>query len=325
MSVHCITHRGCNDGTLSAAIVKEFFKKKIVEVHYASYDDQPIDHSMFKDKDVYITDFIFDVKTLLSIMSHCKSLKIYDHHEKARSIIIDLLEEMGQETKDLTGSLHFEIEVTYKSTPIEIIYNQLQCGSSITWHKFFPEREAPFIVELINDYDLWKHEMPTNKYNGLLFSGKRKTTKYFQECLSDSEWQHGVPAELLTEVIAQDNLKLDIIKEEAKHCRLIKLHGMPLFMFRTGCGRFLNEVHEAIKINKQCATVSFEYRMKTNTVKLSFRSPRNGINVNELAGKYGGGGHANAAGASITIKQFETDFLVFQDRKEEASDANKSN
>ncbi|QST02289.1 hypothetical protein IMZ31_22820 (plasmid) [Pontibacillus sp. ALD_SL1] len=71
--------------------------------------------------------------------------------------------------------------------------------------------------------------------------------------------------------------------------------------------QYISEIGHAIA--KENKDLHFVVLINMGEKKLSFRTEKELVNLNEVAGTYGGGGHPKAAGASITMSAFK-DFVM---------------
>ena len=133
----CISHRGCPDGTCSAAIFKmKFPNGKVIFRHY---DDDDLPENEYNGRSVYITDFSFPPEKLKAILSGATDLTILDHHHSAKPGIV----EFARSLKPLdSGSVEIEQDDDngYKSWMkteddkiVEVDFDMNKSGALITW------------------------------------------------------------------------------------------------------------------------------------------------------------------------------------------------
>ena len=281
-----IYHANCLDGITAAAIALDALHTEGggVEAVPAAYGDTPPD---VKDRRVYIVDFSYPRKALMEMHDQAEFLVVLDHHKTA--------------AKDLEG-LRFAT------------FDMNKSGAGLTWDYFkswdlFPGvDEAPKLVKHVEDRDLWRFKLPNTKAFCAalkLQMGKRTEAEKlkYADALIDMDGrtyrQMLEEGDLLLEY--QDALILSICSKA-----YLKTFNDQLFMFvnaprelASEVGNFLCDVHDL----PACV-----YHMDGTKIMVSLRSRNDLLDVSEVAQKYGGGGHRNAAGFSTDI-MFAPDFF----------------
>lgn len=257
----CIYHAECTDGAAAAAVVREKFSDALCV---------PAKHGEAIAIDVtgarlFVVDFSFPVAQFRGLKAKATELYWYDHHKTA----LDFQKELGFGVLDMTES-----------------------GASLTWKQLFPEKPLPAVLAYIKDKDIWEWKLPHSR--------EINTSLYTFDGITDPV--HPIWKQLLAKSAAE----LAPLREEGR--RLIHYERNKM---EKGCKRGLKvhfHGHRALALNwtDETSTIG-EYIYKDlgyelailfshsgTDWKFSLRSNR--VDVAELAQKYGGGGHAGAAG-----------------------------
>lgn len=323
--MRCIHHVD-DDGLCSAAIVGLYCYDRIMErddfIPY-NYEDTINLPDINPGEQWYIVDLCLNrvlletIKTLVE--NDCKVVYI-DHHQSG----IDFFESLSDEEKSIIDNPNviFYWDTDCSGSLATWIYISMDDAerkhpASINWN--YPENKEPkygifqlssrpegwvisipLIVRYVNDYDIWKFNIPDTKAFHVGFecetdkhpmadiwktlfandSGSRLTINQiinngranieYQKSLYHTICDKGFPA----------TIKVDDIDYNVYVCNS-PIGNSSLF------GDKLNEYDMCIA-----------YHFNGTDAKFSFYSRENGMHVNEFAEKFGGGGHPHAAGCS---------------------------
>ena len=294
----CIYHANCADGIGAAMSVYKYFNPAITFIPLR-YDqrDEWMQQELYKDRDVIIVDFSFPRAQTWKIIEDCKNFVWLDHHKTA-------LEDYPDDTEgNKISPTRYELNDDLNFPGIRIILDSSKSGACLAYEFFRGDEAWPTWVQLIQDYDLWKFTLPD--------------TKAFQKWL----WSMA-PWDMEKLHIALFNFELDpafrkaaILTGEA----LLSEHDRQVT--RTIYHRMKAVVNGIEGLACNCPTnltsdVGNQLAAKSNTFGLcwtmndkreiicSLRSTGS-FDVSEIAQKFGGGGHRNAAGFTTTFKQLE--------------------
>jgi oligoribonuclease NrnB/cAMP/cGMP phosphodiesterase (DHH superfamily) len=264
----CIYHGNCADGFGAAWVVRKALGD--IEFFPASYQASPPDVA---GKDVVMVDFSYPRPVLLEMAKKANSILILDHHKTAAEDLTDL--------------------------PANVVatFDMDHSGTMLAWNHYFPGETAPPLLLHIEDRDLWRFALKnTRQIQATVFSypydfevwdrlmaievdllaaeGEaiaRKHSKDMHELLGVTSREmmiggHRVPVANLPYTMSSD----------AGH-ELARGHSFAACYYDTPRGRFF-----------------------------SLRSNAEGIDVSEIAQRYGGGGHRHAAGFSVPIAVAQT-------------------
>lgn len=221
-----------------------------------------------RDRDVYILDFSFPRQKLEEIRGLAANLVILDHH---RTAMVDL--------QGFPGA----------------VFNLTKSGSRLAWEYFHPGKELPYFLACIEDRDLWTWQVPQS----MEFLAYMDTVPY-----AFLEWDALANAseDRLNELVAIGrymDMKLDSLSEAiAKDAKDVVLCGMK--GSQVACHtKFLSKVGE--KLYSRGAGFAMLWRLADNKLHVSLRSRPNTVDVADIAEKFGGGGHPNAAAFRMAV------------------------
>lgn len=259
----CIFHSNCADGFAAAWVVRKALGQ--IDFHPGIYQDPPPDVT---NKCVILTDFSYKRPVLLDMASKAESILILDHHKSAAEDLIDLPEN------------------------VVTVFDMDRSGAMIAWQHFFPDVPPPRLIEHIQDRDLWRFALPG--------------TREIQASVFSYPYDFDVWDRLMASDV--DTLRSDGAAIERKHHK---------------------DVAELVKVTKRRMIIggfdvpvaNLPYTMSSDAGHLmaqdepfaacywdtpdgrvfSLRSSDSGQDVSEIAKKYGGGGHRNAAGFRVNF------------------------
>lgn len=288
MKVLCIYHGNCADGFGAAWAVRNALKNRAdvesLEFYPGVYQQQPPDVA---GKVVVMVDFSYKRPVIEEMSKSAEAILILDHHKSAAEDLAGL-----PEPPVLVDHLGDGLPMT-GWLPLGGIYAKFdmsKSGAVLAW-EHFNHGTAPQILHHIQDRDLWKFALPnTREIQAALFSYPYDFEVWESLILGTDIGR------LISDGQAIDRKHLKDIKEfiEAAMTRAhIGGHIVPClnapYFFSSEAGHLM------------CKGYPFAacwWETEAGRV-FSLRSDENGIDVSEVAKKYGGGGHKNAAGFSV--------------------------
>lgn len=257
-----IYHRNCPDG-FTAAWVAHYYLSD-AELSPMDYTDVPPLDEEVRGRDVYVVDFSFKRPVCERIYELASRLVVLDHHKTAEA--------------ELVGA-HFAR------------FDMNRSGAGITWDFFFPGVPRPWLVNYVEDRDLWRFQLPNSKEVNASVACTPMTL---------ADWT------------MLEHMGLDVAKEL----------GRGALAFEQMCARKAAETarvvhfegHDVPFVNVQYTLASVTagllaetapfavgwFQKSDGSFQYSLRSRgEGGVDVSEVAKKYGGGGHRNAAGFTL--------------------------
>lgn len=280
----CLYHKNCLDGLASAWVAWKFHKGKI-ELQAIQYGDPiPAVHG----RKVYVLDFSFKADVLLELDRIC-DIVLLDHHATA-------IKEFGTLTPDQRRELKGEY-----------VFDVTQSGAMLSWKYFFPngdifpDSQPPSEIKMVQDRDLWKFEIPQTRLWTIAAYSYPLTVESFERFVNVGVNEMLKEGEVLSRKNDQD------VTNIAKSARYMMIDGMVLPVVNAPSS-LASDLGHKLSEDEAAAVV---YTDGKDGRIFSLRSRTNGLAVNELAERFGGGGHPGAAGFKImfTDRRFKSSHL----------------
>jgi len=268
--VYCYFHNDDMDGWASSAVVK--MKHPNAEFHGYNYEPNL---KLANGYDiVYMVDCSVPAKDMEYLIKHNKKFIWIDHHAKK---ILDICKELGGEIKGIRDT------------------NSKNSACVLTWRYLFPDDEVPFILESIEDMDIWKWEQPmTDEINMTLFIDYKENRDRIMLLLGGSFELDKLIDRGKCYIKMRDN-QIDYILETMQtktfHGHKTGVVNSPVHQSHIGA--------EMLKRNPDIQ-ISMIWYASGALIRVSLRT-RGDIDVSEIAAKYGGGGHKPASGFELDI------------------------
>ena len=253
------------DGKCSGAIVKSLYDHcEMIGVDYGNCDISGINIAL--NEVIFVVDFSFEKETM-GILNNVANLIWIDHHrtsiEKMEGHTIQGKREIGK------------------------------AACELTWEYIYPARQMPIAVKLLGRYDVWDHSDP-----------RTLPFQYGMRLLDDTQPDSRVWAKsFLERTFFYETL------ENGSICYKYQTQQNSIYAASMSYeGEF--EGYKAIIMNKPFANsqafdsvynpdihdIMILWGCKQGEFKYSIYTDKKDLDVSEIAKKYGGGGHKNAAG-----------------------------
>lgn len=265
----CIYHGNCLDGFGAAFVVNKFFKGD-VDFHAGVYGEVPPDVT---GRDVYLVDFSYKRNVIEAMAKTANRIVVIDHHKTAE--------------EDLTS-----ISLDGNILNVEVNFDMERSGCVLTYDYFFNHQIPPELLLFIEDRDLWNFEREgTKEICASLFS-----YPYDFEIWEEFFTPAGIEklkAEGKTLLRKQEK---DVAEIAASSAREMVIGGCCVPV--VNCNpQFSSDVGHLLC--KSGHIFGATYHDRKDKRVFSLRSIGD-FDVSEIAKKYGGGGHKNAAGFSVS-------------------------
>lgn len=272
-----IYHDNCVDGFMSA--MAAYLSGQSFDFVAAKYGQEPPDVT---DAVVVMADFSYKKDVLLKMAEKASFITILDHHKTAKDDLVDL-----------PGN-------------VSVTFDMDKSGCVLAYEFFFPGLRIPKIFLYVQDRDLWKFEFEESKYvHAYLTSVKNDFEVWKELIVKDSQCK--VISEI-GQILYYNRLKL--LSEHAINTKFthnfegyktVVVNTLPSLASETCDFILQNETDDKHQM-AMCFYISGEW------FHASLRSlPGSGVDVSAIAKKYGGGGHANAAGFKTKTEMFKED------------------
>jgi len=190
---------------------------------------------------------------------------------------------------------------------IEGIRRDGVAACELTWEYFYPDEPIPPVVELLGDYDIWafKHGDATNYLQaGIKLNDTKPESGMWAEWLDPEYYPDREIKEGKVALQYRDNYYAELIKSWAF---FTTFEGYKVIA--CNAGSVSSQLFDTVKEDYDIM-MPFVFDGKRWTV--SVYTKKSDIDCSELAKKYGGGGHRQAAG-------FQCDQLPFSQNKQQNS------
>lgn len=222
-----------------------------------------------KNKNVYTLDFTYPGHYLKKFIKDNKKVVAIDHHISARDYI--------------------------KTIP-EHVFDISHSGAALAFKYFHPGDTIPKIVKLVEEGDLWRFKSKNVKeilaYLELFDFDFKIWDKLIVLGEKESNLKEFVKSGLAI-ISYEDKIIDNIIKNNAY---LVIFEGHKIYAINAP--RFLRSQIGSI-LSKKYPPFSVVWQRDKSRIEVSLRS-NGGLDVSKIASKFGGGGHHNAAGFSIS-------------------------
>lgn len=250
-------HAECYDGQ-GARFAAETARGSQVRYHAVAYKQEP--PALPADAKVALVDFSYPREQMLQLQSKVAGVVVLDHHEKAR-----------QQLEGLPG----------------VVFEQERAGAGLAWAYFHPNETEPELLRYVEDRDLWKFHLPKSQEVSAALASYPMDTKV---------WSGLQVSDLQVEGKAILRYKQQLVDGAVKRAFWGSLDGHRV-PFATCSPELRSEVgHELLEKFAEAPFAAIFYVNDQGGKEWSLRGREGGMDVNEIAKKFGGGGHKAAAG-----------------------------
>jgi uncharacterized protein len=289
----CVYHMPCDDGFASAWIVHGKWPDcALAPTNYGlAFPDVDI-----VGKKLLIADFSYKPDVLADLLKRgAHSIVVLDHHKTAEADLAQF--KVGQSGLDLAHlDGMFRDMIRQQRPPILARFELEHSGAALTWEFCHPGRSIPFMVELIEDRDLWRFKFSQTR----AFSLYLRSFPY-EFSIWDSVERRLTTDQIIFEARGAERFYDHCIAEMVPTATLIsigKWSGVPVahapHAFASDLGHELLKAHPdapfAAVVVDACGGRTY-----------SLRSEDSRQDVSEVAKSFGGGGHRNAAGFRVPL------------------------
>jgi len=259
-------HADCPDGMGSHWIARRYLGESAayIPVFYG----KPVPGGL-EGKQVYLLDFCYKRDQLKELFRIAKSVVILDHHKSAKEDLDGL---------ELPSNVYVEFDMT-------------RSGAGIT-RDYFDRGFDHWIVDYIQDRDLWRHQLPdTDAVNGYL-----DTLPYTFEAFETASKLTAEEAKQLGR--GAKAYRDSYIRKCTEHSRMVTFdehENIPMVNVP-----YMGISYVVGKLAEGAPFAAAFWVRGDGKVSFSLRS-KGDFDVSALAIKHGGGGHKNAAGMTLAF------------------------
>jgi oligoribonuclease NrnB/cAMP/cGMP phosphodiesterase (DHH superfamily) len=290
MTPLCIYHGNCADGFGAAWVVRRFFGADQVDFHAGFYGAEPPDVT---GRDVVMVDFSFK-RPVLDVMSDkAHSILILDHHKTAQ-------EELdGLPPPPATGLawVRTATSTLSQNARTTALFDMSRSGAGLAWDYFFPDQKRPALIDTIEDRDLWRFALPhTREVQASVFSYPYDF-RTWDFLMARGKDHMGIQdmAQEGSAIERKHHKDIAELVEASKRRMVIGGLDVPVANLPYTLSSDAGHLMSAGEPFSACYMDTPRGRI------FSLRSSDAGADVSEIAKRYGGGGHRNAAGFQAPI------------------------
>ncbi|MGE5946759.1 MAG: DHH family phosphoesterase [Betaproteobacteria bacterium] len=280
---------------------------------------QPWEMTEISGHDVFVLDFSFPPETLEAMAGAARRVIQVDHHASARQPWADRLSLEGD------GLERFR----HPSLPLEVVFDLDKSGARLAWEHFHPGHPVPLLLRHVEDIDLWRFALEGSRpiaramrllpfefpaWDELVRQADSADAPRYVALRAGGE---AIEEFFQTEVerLAHSQLVMPArLRGEPVDPLQALRHGLPTVIDGDLAWRAVNGLAAnanalfASELGNRLAELSGTFGLvwhlaADGEVKASLRSIGT-VDVAEIAGRYGGGGHPRAAGFRLPAERF---------------------
>jgi len=265
----CIYHNNCPDGFGAAWAIRQALGEN-VEFYKGIHQQPPPDVTGL---DVFLVDFSYKKEVLKNMLKAASSITILDHHISAEKDLSDLL----------------------KAGEIKGLFDMSKSGAMLTWEWFNPDQKPPKLIAYIQDRDLWQFKLDGTREIHAALSSYPYDFKVWDKLMASNDDE--------LEALKRDGeaierrLQKDVKELIAAGVRRMLIDGYDVPVLNASLA-YVSDAGHIMSIGEAFAACYWDH---PDGRSFSLRSSEDGIDVSEVAKKYGGGGHEKAAGFTVEI------------------------
>ena len=265
----CIYHANCADGFGSAWAVRKALGDN-VEFYKGVHQQLPPDVS---GRDVLLVDFSYKKNVLEKMLATASGITILDHHISAQKDLAPLLE----------------------SGAIKGLFDMNRSAAMITWQWFFPDKSPPKLIEYIQDKDLWRFELEDSRQVQAALSSYPYDFEIWDSLMMNKSGE--IDALKRDGEAIERKIQKDIQQLIATGVRRMVIGGYNVPVLNASSA-YVSDAGNIMSVDEPFAACYWDHPAGRS---FSLRSRKSGIDVSQVAKKYAGGGHVNAAGFTVDI------------------------
>jgi oligoribonuclease NrnB/cAMP/cGMP phosphodiesterase (DHH superfamily) len=322
--ISILFHGDCLDGFAAAYSAWRRFGD--LATYRPMHHGEPWEISDIAGHQVFILDFSFTPDLLEEMATIAESVFQIDHHVSA--------------LKAWDGKLHSDEHgnhsLNHTTLPLSVNFHLGKSGARLAWEYFHPGTAVPLAILHIEDQDMWRFTYPETRafcralrlmsfdfaaWNSLITAtADRETARYRETILQGNAIESYFQREV--ERLAQGNLRRSALlrgepidaTQALRHGQAVVTDGRDSWLAISGLAINANVLFASELGNflaEQSGSFGMVWQLAADgEVKVSLRSQGKTLDVSVLAARYGGGGHANAAGFRMPAAEFFSEVLA---------------
>jgi oligoribonuclease NrnB/cAMP/cGMP phosphodiesterase (DHH superfamily) len=164
-------HGSCADGFTAAWAAHRYYNGNIeaIEVGYNATEEEIGDLvTKATGRLVYVLDFSFPIATLKRFMESAAKVILLDHHKTAREDMEAWFYEVVPEGRDV-------VVTSFKKDNLEVEFDMERSGAGIAWDHFFGVGNRNWLVDYIEDRDIWTWKLEESRTVSIFLMHQKRT------------------------------------------------------------------------------------------------------------------------------------------------------
>jgi hypothetical protein len=279
----CFYHAGCPDGFGAAWAVRRAWGDDARYIAHGHED--PIDLLHLEGEQVVFVDIAPPNAVLTDLLGVAGELIVLDHHVSARD---RYAADLGLENA-LDDSAHHHVH-----------FDLDHSGAALAWKHFHPDEPLPDLLGYVEDQDLWSWKLPrSEEVNAAIGSYPRKFEVWDELAVRPIQElaREGKP------ILRANRMDVERALRSAHPLAMgtRRVEAVNSQVLRSTLG------HELAKRAAFGLAWGLVYRINGERVNASIYSIGD-LDVSKVAAEFGGGGHRNAAGFSVSLRAWIENF-----------------
>lgn len=254
-----VYHADCPDGfgAAWAAWKKLGDTAEYIAAHRGT-DPSPI----LSGTNLYLVDFAYPIEKLQKLKDEGTRITFIDHHGTDAKVV------------DIADESLFDLN---------------HSGAMLSWMFFHPNTPAPKLLQHIEDFDLWKFQIPNTKEIDHALSLYEKEFSTWSKIAEELETEEGMDYYVREGSILLRKIEINV-QRLADSAEEIEFEGYRVLMANSP----MHTSELGHELAKRKGPFGIVWSRRGNLVIVGLRGD-NSIDVSKIAQKYGGGGHFSAA------------------------------
>jgi oligoribonuclease NrnB/cAMP/cGMP phosphodiesterase (DHH superfamily) len=221
-------------------------------------------HDLPDSSRVTIVDFSYPRDVLIELSGRMESLWVLDHHKTA--------------AQDLAGLDFVTIDIQ-------------KCGAMLAWEYWFPGEPAPLLLQYIQDRDLWLFQLDDSSEVSAALRSYPKDFEVWNSLSVDDLAKDGIAIQRAINVQVSNHVEIATLRN---------VGGYLVPVVNATC--YLSEIGDQLNARYPDTPFSACYFDRADGRRQWSLRSRGSFDVSEVAQRFGGGGHQNAAGYIESIE-----------------------
>ncbi len=288
----CIYHGNCDDGFGAAWAIRRRWPDC---VFVPGVYGKPIDGDQARGKNILFVDFSLKQDAMRLLGALAKSVIVLDHHKTAQEELKPWTINIGAGGTPSIELLlaRFTDPATQYDVPVVAWFDMQQSGAVMAWKFAESEERVPEFLALIEDRDLWRFAFDDDTKR---FSAALRTypmTFEVWDKLAAEPWKLVEEGE---GILRAHNANIEKFIADRY---LDVIDGMTVPVVNVPYHYASDTAHALLQKCPEAPFAACWFRRGDGMIQYSLRSEDSRVDVSEVAKKFGGGGHRNAAGYQV--------------------------